>query len=145
MANPNEPLFRRLDALGELLAARDQSYSCVVAGGASLAALGVIERATGDVDVMAVRDERGDVSLAPQEFPSFVAVAIREIARELNLPNDRMNAQMAAGLRAGMPPGFAERLTWRQYGGLHIGFVDRRGLIALKLEAGERRSAARPN
>ena len=34
-----------------------------------------------------------------------------------------------------MPPGLAERVTWRKYGGLHIGFVDRRALIALKLEA----------
>jgi hypothetical protein len=93
MASSNEPLFRGLEALGELLAARDQSYACVVAGGASLAALGVIDRVTGDVDVM------------------------------------------AAGLRAGMPPGLAERVTWRKYGGLHIGFVDRRALIALKLEA----------
>jgi hypothetical protein len=135
MANPNEPLFRGLEALGELLSAREQSYSCVVAGGASLAALDVIERPTGDIDVMAVRDDQGEVSLASQEFPTFIAVAIREIARELNLPSDWMNTQMAAGLRAGMPPGFAERLTWRQYGGLHIGFVDRRGLIALKLEA----------
>ena len=91
LASLNEPLFRGLEALGELLAARDQSYACVVAGGASLAALGVIDRVTGDVDVMAVRDENGAVVLAPAAFPRFVAVA--------------------------------------------IGFVDRRALIALKLEA----------
>src|ERR1019366_1249189 len=91
LASLNEPLFRGLEALGELLAARDQSYACVVAGGASLAALGVIDRVAGDVDVMAVRDENGAVVLAPGAFPRFVAVA--------------------------------------------IGFVDRRALIALKLEA----------
>lgn len=135
VTSSNEPLFRGLEALGELLAARDQSYACVVAGGASLAALGVIDRVTGDVDVMAVRDENGAVVLAPAAFPRFVAVAIGEVARELNLPDGWMNTQMAAGLRAGMPPGLAERVTWRKYGGLHIGFVDRRALIALKLEA----------
>jgi hypothetical protein len=107
----NESLFRGLEALGELLAARDQSYSCVVAGGTSLAALGVIDRVTGDVDVMAERDESGGIVLASPEFPPFVATAIREVARELNLPDGWMNTQMAAGLRAGMPPGFAERLT----------------------------------
>jgi len=135
MSNSNEPLFRGLAALGELLSARDQTYSCVVAGGASLAALGVIERPTDDVDVMAERDENGKVALAPMDFPPFVAQAISEVAREFGLPLNWMNTQMAAGLKAGMPPGFVERLTWQTYGGLHVGFVDRRGLIALKLEA----------
>ena len=134
-ADSNEPLFRGLEALGGLLAARDETYSCVVAGGASLAALGVLVRVTGDVDVMAVRDERGEITRAPEAFPSFVTEAIREVGRELNLPADWMNTQMASGLAAGMPPGFAERVTWRQYGGLHVGFVGRRDLIALKLEA----------
>jgi hypothetical protein len=135
MLNPNDSLFRALEALGELLAARGQSYRCVVAGGAALAALGVLDRVTGDVDVMAVRDETEELVLAPERFPPFVETAIRDIGREFNLPVDWMNTQMATGLRAGMPPGFAERLTWRQFGGLHVGFVGRRDLIALKLEA----------
>jgi len=131
----NEPLFRAVEALGEVLAARSQWYDCVVAGGASLAALGVLVRVTGDVDVMAVRDDHGNIVLAPQAFPPFLATAIRDIAREFNLPEQWMNTQMAAGLKAGMPPGFAERLSWRRFGGLHVGFVARRDLIALKLEA----------
>ena len=135
MPKQNEPLFRALEALGELLAARNQSYECVVAGGASLAALGVLVRVTGDVDVMAVRDADGEITLAPPAFPPFLATAIREVAREFNLPAQWMNTQMAAGLKAGMPPGFAERLTWQQFGGLQVGFVGRRDLIALKLEA----------
>ena len=92
-------------------------------------------RVTGDVDVMAVRDERGEITLAPQVFPPFLHDAVREVGRELNMPGDWMNTKMASGLKAGMPPGFAERLTWRQFGGLHIGFVGRVDLIALKLEA----------
>lgn len=135
MTFSNEPLFRGLEALGGLLADRGQAYSCVVAGGAALAALDVLNRVTGDVDVMAVRDESGAVTLAPQAFPPFLAVAIREIGREFNLPDQWMNTQMAAGLKAGMPPGFVDRLTWRQFGGLHVGFVGRQDLIALKLEA----------
>jgi hypothetical protein len=135
MKRSNEPLFRGLEALGALLSARAQAYSCIVAGGASLAALGVIDRVTGDVDVMAVRKENGTVILAPPAFPNFVAAAIGEVALEFNLPGDWMNTQMAAGLRAGMPPGFEERLTWQTYGGLQVGFVDRLTLIALKLDA----------
>ena len=107
----NEPLFRGLEALG------------------------VLVRVTGDVDVMAVRSESGEITLAPASFPAFLAEAIREVGRELNLPAAWMNTQMASGLAAGMPPDFAERLTWRQFGGLHVGFVGRRDLIALKLEA----------
>jgi hypothetical protein len=135
MVRSNEPLFRGLEALGALLSARTQSYSCIVAGGTSLAALGVIDRITGDVDVMAVRNESGVITLAPPTFPIFVSEAVGEVAREFNLPSDWVNTQMAAGLRAGMPPGFEERLTWKTYGGLQVGFVDRRALIALKLEA----------
>ena len=135
ITNSNEPLFQGLEAVGELLAAREQSYSCIIAGGASLAAHGILKRVTGDVDVMAVRDENGAITLAPEVFPQFVALAIGEVAREFNLPSGWMNTQMATGLRAGMPPGFAERLTWRQYGGLSAGFVGRPDLIALKLEA----------
>jgi hypothetical protein len=106
-----------------------------VAGGASLAALGVLNRVTGDVDVMAVRDATAELVRAPERFPPFVETAIRDVGREFNLPVNWMNTQMATGLRAGMPPGFAERLMWQQFGGLHVGFVGRRDLIALKLEA----------
>jgi len=135
MTHQNEQLFRALEALGDLLASRGQSYACVVAGGTSLAALGVLVRVTGDVDVMAVRDATGELVLAPSEFPEFLASAIRDVGREFNMPDGWMNTQMAAGLTAGLPPGFGERLTWRRFGGLHIGFVGRRDLIALKLEA----------
>lgn len=135
MFDGNEPLFRAIETLGELLASRRQAYACVVAGGASLAALGVLTRVTGDVDVMAVRDDDGSLALAPAVFPTYLSTAIREIGRELNLPVDWMNTQMAAGLKAGMPPGFGERLLWKNFGGLDIGFVARQDLIALKLEA----------
>ena len=135
LADATERLFLAIEALGGLLADRGQTYACVVAGGASLAALGVLDRVTGDVDVMAIRDNSGAVTLAPREFPAFVAEAIGQVGRELNLPAEWMNTQMAAGLQAGMPPGFEERLMWRSFGGLHVGFVGRRDLIALKLEA----------
>lgn len=135
MTQQNEQLFRALEAVGDLLLSRGQSYACVVAGGASLAALGVLVRVTGDVDVMAVRNAAGELVLAPSEFPEFLASAIRDVSREFNMPDGWMNTQMAAGLKAGMPPGFGERLTWRTFGGLNVGFVGRRDLIALKLEA----------
>ncbi|MHB8837591.1 MAG: DUF6036 family nucleotidyltransferase [Gemmatimonadaceae bacterium] len=135
MQDQNDALFHGLNALGDLLASRGESYACVVAGGASLAALGVLVRVTGDVDVMAVRDAHGEIVLAPPEFPPFLATAIHDVGREFNLPPNWMNTQMVSGLQAGMPPGLKDRLAWRQFGGLHVGFVGRRDLIALKLEA----------
>lgn len=84
---------------------------------------------------MAVRNAAGELVLAPSEFPEFLASAIRDVSREFNMPDGWMNTQMAAGLKTGMPPGFGERLTWRKFGGLNVGFVGRRDLIALKLEA----------
>lgn len=95
----------------------------------------MLVRVTGDVDVMAIREAGGEIVLAPLDFPSFVVTAIRDVAREFNMPADWMNTQMATGLKAGLPPGLTERLSWRQFGGLHVGFVGRRDLIALKLEA----------
>jgi hypothetical protein len=135
MLTENDALFSALSALGDLLTSRGQSYGCVVAGGTSLAALGVLVRVTGDVDVMAVRDQTGNLVLAPTEFPEFLTTAIQQVAREFNLPVNWMNTQMASGLRAGLPPGYEERLVWRQFDGLQIGFVARKDLIALKLEA----------
>jgi hypothetical protein len=135
MEQTNPHLFRGLQALGELLASRGQSYAFVVGGGASLAALGVLERVTTDVDVMAIRDASGKITVAPKEFPDFVATAVLEVGRELNMPSDWLNTEMASGLRAGFPPSFDTHLTWRQFGALHVGFAGRLTLIALKLEA----------
>jgi hypothetical protein len=135
MATANQLLFTALNSLGALLASRGQAYACVVAGGASLAAMGSLNRTTRDVDVMAVRDKDGAIVLAPEKFPRFLADAIREVGGELKIGDEWMNPQMAAGLKAGMPPGFEARLSWREFGTLHVGFVARRDLIALKLEA----------
>lgn len=44
-----------LQAVGELLAADDFRFGVVVIGGATLNLLGVVDRATRDVDVVAVR------------------------------------------------------------------------------------------
>jgi hypothetical protein len=44
-----------LEALGEQLAARGERFELVVIGGSALLALGLVERATRDVDIVALR------------------------------------------------------------------------------------------
>jgi len=43
-----------LNALGEQLAARGESYTLAVVGGSALLALGLISRPTRDVDILAI-------------------------------------------------------------------------------------------
>ncbi len=57
----------------------------VVCGGSALIALGLIQRATKDVDVVALMDsERRLVSPAP--LPGSLLKAAKEVARDMGLP-----------------------------------------------------------
>ena len=128
-----------LRALGELLAAADEPAAVVVVGGATLNLLGVVRRATNDVDVIArvSRDEDGALRLERAEpFPPGLALGIRTVARDFGLSEDWMNAAVEAQWTTGLPPGLLEDTTWRNYGGgLDVGLVGRQTLIALKLFA----------
>lgn len=128
-----------LRAVGELLAAEDEHIAIVVVGGATLSLLGVVQRATSDVDVIAraSRAPTGELRLERAlPFPPALARAIRTVARDFGLPDDWMNAVVEAQWTQGLPPGLLEDITWRKYGaGLDVGLVGRRTLIDLKLFA----------
>jgi hypothetical protein len=128
-----------LSAVGELLAAEDEHIAIVVVGGATLNLLGVVQRATSDVDVIAraFRTPTGELRLERAlPFPPPLARAIRTVARDFGLPDDWMNAVVEAQWTQGLPPGLPEDITWRGYGGgLDVGLVGRRTLIDLKLFA----------
>jgi hypothetical protein len=132
-------LQEALSAVGELLAAEGERAAIVVVGGAAMNLLGLVRRSTSDVDVIAraVRDERGELQLERAEpFPPALGQAIRTAARDLGLDEDWMNAVVEAQWTLGLPPGLREDITWRNYGGgLDVGLVGRRTLIALKLHA----------
>ncbi len=134
-----EELEAALRALGELLAAADEPAAVVVVGGATLNLLGVVRRATNDVGVIAraSRDEDGALRLERAEpFPPGLTRGIRTVARDFGLSEDWMNAAVEAQWATGLPPGLLEDTTWRNYGGgLDVGLVGRRTLIALKLFA----------
>ncbi len=127
-----------LRRVGELLEADGERFSVVVIGGAALQLLGIISRATRDVDIVAFAAspaELRDLRRPPEPLPRALASAIAQVARDFGLPENWMNRGPAAQWDIGLPPGFSERVHWRRYGGLDIGLADRLDLICLKLEA----------
>lgn len=134
-----EALRHALTAVGELLANENESVAIVVTGGATLSLLGIVDRATSDVDVIARarRGEAGTLELEPPEpFPDALERAIRTVARDFELDEDWMNAVVGMQWSQGLPPWFGEEIEWTNYGGgLDVGAVGRRTLIALKLFA----------
>lgn len=137
-------LKQALAAVGDLLEAADESVGIVVVGGASLSLLGLVDRTTGDVDVIACVDpvedpQPGDehpwILVPPAPMPEPLVTAARTVARDFDLPNDWMNAVIGAQWDLGLPPSLDTDLTWQTYGGLSVGLAGRETLITLKLFA----------
>lgn len=131
---------RALTAVGELLEARDTRAGIVVIGGAALRLLGIVERTTRDVDIVAVAHEPGDLqqlARPPEPLPPPLKWAIEKVAEDFNLPDNWLNQGPASqwDLALPLPTGFAERVQWRRYGALDVGICSRIDLIHFKLEA----------
>jgi hypothetical protein len=132
---PSLDIALALTRVGELLALAGQPSAIVVLGGAALNLLGYVSRPTGDVDVIAFAD--GPRLIAPPEpLPESLLSVVRTVARQMRLPDDWLNTVAALQWRQGLPPGLADRLEWREYGGaLRVGLVGRYDLIFFKLYA----------
>lgn len=123
-----------LQALGEQLAARDERFELVVVGGSALLALGLIERTTKDVDIMALRIDGSLNSSEP--LPDGLRAARDLVARDFSLPTDWLNPGPTSLLREGPPAGFLDRVEKRSYGeGLVVYFASRYDQIHFKLYA----------
>lgn len=135
-----------LGALGEQLAVLAARTRLVVIGGSGLLALGVVERSTRDVDVVAV-DEAG-VLVSADPLPEAVAAAAALVARDYGLPAAWLNPGPTSLLEiGGLPAGFRSRVLSRTYGdALTIDFAGRFDQVHFKLYAladrGEPRDAA---
>jgi len=110
----------------------------VVCGGSALILSGLIQRTTRDVDVVALI--RHGVLCAPAPLPADLKRAIREVAEDLNLPDDWLNngpSRDEGGLfQMGLPEGFANRLKHTTYGDrLSVHVIDRIDQIYFKLYA----------
>jgi hypothetical protein len=125
--------------VGELLEAAADPQAIVIVGGAALQLLGVVRRATRDVDILAfARRRRGSAWTLippPTPLPGALTAAVRTVGRDLGLVHDWLNTGPALQWKQGLPPGIATRIVWRQFAALRTGLVDRRDLILLKLYA----------
>jgi hypothetical protein len=123
-----------LRALGEQLAARGESYELVVIGGSALLALGLVERTTKDVDIVALRS--GDDLKGAKPLPDGLRAARDLVARDFSLPAEWLNAGPTELLEFGLPDGFTDRLERRDYGpGLVVYLASRYDQIHFKLYA----------
>ena len=115
------PLERALVALGDLLAADGQGARLIAVGGAALRL-----------------DQAGEME-HPEPLSPAVVRAAAAVARDLGLPPDWLNTEIAAQWRTGLPPGLGEDLAWLRFGGppggLDRGLLSRQTLVALKLFA----------
>ena len=139
-------LERALGLLGEVMAARDHpAQHFVVCGGSSLLALGLVSRAaTQDVDILARMES--DALVSPRPLQEWLRLAAAEVGRQLDLPQDWLNDQVADPtlFSCGLPEGLKERLTSRSYGSrLCISFISRRDQVFLKLHAAVDRDGGR--
>ena len=106
-----ERLDEALHALEEQLGAGGSSFELIVIGGSALQALGLIERATRDVDVVALVDGKDLSSADP--LPEALVSAAGRVARDFGLPLVWLNSGPADLFRLGLPEGFAQRLVTR--------------------------------
>jgi len=121
-------------ALSEQLAAVGAHFELVVVGGSALVALGLVERATRDVDVLGILSEGGLSSAEP--VPVVLAAAAARVARDLGLPTDWLNPGPTALLDLGLPQGFLDRTHRVEIGqGLVVLYADRYDQIHFKLYA----------
>jgi hypothetical protein len=129
--------------VGELLAAEGREYAVTILGGAALNLLGIVERTTTDVDILAFATPwAGDsppphprLHEPPEPIPEPLARAARTVARDLDLDPGWLNAGPALQWRAGLPPELETRVRWRRYAALWVGIVDRYDLVFFKLFA----------
>lgn len=129
-----------LAALGEQLESLlDKPIELLVCGGSALNVLGLVRRATKDVDILAYieRSEKGETFLikADSLTPELVT-ASKKVARDFNLPDDWLNTGPASAVDLGLPNGFMERVITRKFGQrLIIHFLGRYDQIHFKLYA----------
>lgn len=128
-----------LDALSAHLSRSvGRPIQLVVCGGSALEALGLVDRVTKDIDVLAVADEiGGELRLASADpLPESVSEAAKIVARDLELPVDWINSAPTELLRDGLPEGLVGRLHSRRYrASLVVHFIDRFDQICLKTYA----------
>ena len=123
-----------LAALAEQLRSLDAQQEIIVIGGSALTALGLVKRATRDVDLLAIAE---DGELHPAEpLPEALRTARERVARDFDLAENWLNGGPTDLLTWGLPAGFMTRVVTRHYGhALTVHFAGRVDQIHFKLFA----------
>ena len=123
-----------LSALGEQLARLGAAYEIIVVGGSALLALGLVDRPTKDVDLVALRE--GQTVRSAHPLPAALIMARDRVARDFDLPVSWLNDGPADLVRFGLPEGFLDRAERRVYGQfLTVLFASRFDQVHFKLYA----------
>lgn len=123
-----------LSALGEQLGSVGVGVHLVVVGGSGLLAMGLGDRPTQDVDVVAFLQDGKLVSAAP--FPEALEQAAMRVANDYGLKPSWLNHGPTGLLDFGLPYGFENRMTTVGYGPwLRVSFASRLDQVHLKLYA----------
>lgn len=128
-----EALEEALRTLGAVLQERRTPYSLLIVGGSGLLLLRLIDRPTGDLDVVGMSDNGRYVKV--EVLPEPLAAAATQVAQALELPQDWLNTGPASLMDFGLPEGWEKRIEVRQYGGLEIHIPSRFDQICFKLYA----------
>jgi hypothetical protein len=124
-----------LEALAEQLSALGVRFDLVVIGGSALLALGLGQRPTRDVDVVAFVGRNGELQRS-SPLPDALISARDRVATDFGLPEDWLNAGPDSLLDFGLPEGFEARLHRRDFGdSLSVHFASRTDQIHFKLYA----------
>jgi hypothetical protein len=123
-----------LGALSEQLADLGAAYEIIVVGGSALLALGLVDRPTKDVDLVALRE--GETIRSAHPLPADLLTARDRVARDFGLPVSWLNDGPADLVRFGLPDGFLDRVDRRSYGRfLTVLFASRFDQVHFKLYA----------
>jgi hypothetical protein len=110
---------------------------CVI-GGTALMMLGLADRPTKDIDVVALADSASGILVLrrAKPFPDVLLTAIRAVAVQFAIEPTWLNAGPADLVDWGLPDGFEGRLTSVEYGRvLRVHFADRLDQICFKTYA----------
>ena len=120
-------------ALGALLEHRGHRFEVLVAGGSGLLLLGVLDRPTQDVDLVAIRTGKRWTKARP--LPDQLRNAAEAVRGDLGLPVDWLDPGPTDLLDLGLPQGIHDRTERHDLGGLIVHAVSRFDQIHFKLYA----------
>jgi len=127
--------------LGERLAlSAKEVIRIVVCGGSALIVSRLVSRqTTKDVDVVAMINDEGLI-VSPDPLPENLIIEARKVERDFILPANWLNNEPSRGdgglFQLGLPDGFKDRLTKKDYGKmLSVYFVGRLDQICFKVYA----------